>query len=54
MDPKRLFKGRVLVVEDDPLVLETTAAVVRSLGFRFALRRMDSLPCKFLGKFCRT
>src|ERR1700760_1610945 len=33
MDPSRLFKCRVLVVEDDPLVLETTAAVVRSFGF---------------------
>ena len=33
MDSKRLFKCRVLVVEDDPLVLETTAAVVRSFGF---------------------
>jgi len=33
MDPSRLFKSRVLVVEDDPLVLETTAAIVRSFGF---------------------
>ncbi len=33
MDPARLFKCRVLIVEDDPLVLETTAAVVRSFGF---------------------
>jgi CheY-like chemotaxis protein len=33
MDPSRLFKCRVLVVEDDPLVLETTAAIVRSFGF---------------------
>lgn len=33
MDSHRLFKCRVLVVEDDPLVLETTAAVVRSFGF---------------------
>src|SRR5580658_1239569 len=33
MDPNRLFKCRVLVVEDDPLVLETTAAVVRSFGY---------------------
>jgi len=33
MDSHRLFKCRVLIVEDDPLVLETTAAVVRSFGF---------------------
>jgi CheY-like chemotaxis protein len=33
MDPTRLFKCRVLIVEDDPVVLETTAAVVRSFGF---------------------
>ena len=33
MDSSRLFKCRVLIVEDDPLVLETTAAVVRSFGF---------------------
>jgi len=33
IDPTRLFKCRVLVVEDDPLVLETTAAIVRSFGF---------------------
>src|SRR5690348_2059913 len=32
-NPSRLFKCRVLVVEDDPLVLETTAAMVRSFGF---------------------
>jgi CheY-like chemotaxis protein len=33
MDPSRLFKCRVLVVEDDPLVLQTTATIVRSFGF---------------------
>jgi len=33
MESNRLFKCRVLVVEDDPLVCETTAAVVRSFGF---------------------
>jgi CheY-like chemotaxis protein len=33
MDSSRLFKCRVLVVEDDPLVLETTAAIVRGFGF---------------------
>ena len=33
MDPSRLFKCRVLVVEDDPLVLETTSAVLHSFGF---------------------
>ena len=33
MDPSRLFKCRVLIVEDDPLVLETTAAIVRRFGF---------------------
>ena len=33
VDPSRLFKCRVLVVEDDPVVLKTTAAIVRSFGF---------------------
>jgi len=33
MDRSRLFKCRALVVEDDPLVLEATAAIVRSFGF---------------------
>ena len=33
MDASRLFKCRVLVVEDDPLVLHTTATIVRSFGF---------------------
>jgi CheY-like chemotaxis protein len=33
VDPSRLFKCRVLVVDDDPLVLQTTAAIVRSFGF---------------------
>jgi CheY-like chemotaxis protein len=33
MEPSRRFKSRVLVVDDDPLVLETTAAIVRSFGF---------------------
>jgi CheY-like chemotaxis protein len=33
MDHSRLFKCRVLVVEDDPIILETTAAIVRSFGF---------------------
>lgn len=43
MDPSRLFKCRVLVVEDDPLVLQATAAILGSFGFRFARLRMDSL-----------
>jgi len=33
MDQSRLFRCRVLVVDDDPLVLQTTAAIVRSFGF---------------------
>ena len=33
MDTSRFFKCRALVVEDDPLVLETTAAIVRGFGF---------------------
>jgi len=33
MDKDRLFKCRVLIVDDEPLVLETTAAIVRSFGF---------------------
>ena len=28
IDPSHLFKCRVLVVEDDPLVLQTTAGLV--------------------------
>jgi CheY-like chemotaxis protein len=33
MDKERSFKCRVLIVDDEPIVLEATAAVVRSLGF---------------------
>ena len=33
METGRAFKCRVLVIDDDPVVLETTAAVVRSSGF---------------------
>jgi CheY-like chemotaxis protein len=33
MERERLFKCRVLIVDDEPLVLETTAAIVRSFGF---------------------
>ncbi len=33
IDSSRTFKCRVLVVDDDPLVLEATAAVVRSFGY---------------------
>ncbi len=33
MDSSRLFKCRVLIVEDDPLVLKTTEAIVRSFGY---------------------
>ena len=33
MDQNRLFRCRVLAVEDDPLVLQTTASIVRSFGF---------------------
>jgi CheY-like chemotaxis protein len=33
MDAKRLFKCRVLIVDDEPPVLETTAAVVSSFGY---------------------
>jgi DNA-binding NtrC family response regulator len=33
MDPSRLFKCRVLVVDDDPLVLQMTAAILRSFGY---------------------
>ena len=33
MDSSGPFKCRVLVVDDEPLVLETTAAIVRSFGF---------------------
>ena len=33
MDASRLFKCRVLLVDDDPMLLQTTAAIVRSFGF---------------------
>src|ERR1700759_3576978 len=33
MEPGRLFRCRVVIGEEAPLVLETTAAVVRSFGF---------------------
>jgi CheY-like chemotaxis protein len=33
MEPSRLFRCRVLIVEDDPLILQTTTAIVRSFGF---------------------
>jgi CheY-like chemotaxis protein len=33
MDVSRLFKCRVLIVDDDPVLLQTTAAIVRSFGF---------------------
>lgn len=33
MESSRTFKCRVLIVDDDPLVLETSAAIVRSFGF---------------------
>jgi DNA-binding NarL/FixJ family response regulator len=33
MELSRRFKSRVLIVDDDPRVLETTAAIVRSFGF---------------------
>ena len=33
METGRAFRCRVLVIDDDPVVLESTAAVVRSFGF---------------------
>jgi CheY-like chemotaxis protein len=33
MDASRLFKCRVLIVDDDPLVLQTSAAILRNFGF---------------------
>ena len=33
MDSTGPFKCRVLIVDDEPLILETTAAIVRSFGF---------------------
>jgi CheY-like chemotaxis protein len=32
-DSNAPFKGRVLIVDDEPLILETTSAIVRSFGF---------------------
>jgi CheY-like chemotaxis protein len=33
MDSSGPFKCRVLIVDDEPLILETTAAILRSFGF---------------------
>jgi CheY-like chemotaxis protein len=33
VESNRPFRCRVLIVEDDPVVLETTSAVVRGFGF---------------------
>jgi len=33
MEKERRFKCRVLIVDDEPVVLETTAAIVRSFGY---------------------
>jgi CheY-like chemotaxis protein/Zn ribbon nucleic-acid-binding protein len=33
MDASRFFKCRVLIVDDDPLILQTSAAVLRNFGF---------------------
>ena len=33
METGRAFRCRVLVIDDEPVVLETTAAIVRSFGF---------------------
>jgi CheY-like chemotaxis protein len=45
IDSSRSFKCRALVVDDDPLVLEATAAVVRSFGYsvRTAADGFDAL-----------
>jgi len=45
---------RVLVVNDDALVLETAAAVVRSFDFRFAPRKMGFVALKSFGKVYQT
>jgi CheY-like chemotaxis protein len=50
MDPSRLFKCRVLVVEDDPVVLETTAAIVRSFGFSVRVAEDGFVALKILRK----
>ena len=33
MDTNGPFKSRVLIVDDEPLILETTSAIIRSFGF---------------------
>ena len=33
MEPNAPFKCRVLIVDDEPLILETTSAIVRSFGY---------------------
>src|SRR5580698_7743563 len=48
MDPSRLFKCRVLVVDDDPLVLQTTAAIVRSFGFSVRTAAAGFIALKIL------
>jgi CheY-like chemotaxis protein len=48
MDASRLFKCRVLVVEDDPLVLQTTAAIVRSFGYSVRVAEDGFVALKIL------
>ena len=50
MDQDRLFRCRVLVVEDDPLILQTTAAIVRSFGFSVRTAEDGFVALKILRK----
>jgi CheY-like chemotaxis protein len=50
MDSSRLFKCRVLVVDDDPLVLQTTAAILRTFGFSVRTAEDGFVALKILRK----
>ena len=54
MNSDRYFKCRVLIVEDDPLVLETTAAIVRSFGFSVRTAEDGFVALQILRDSCRT
>src|ERR1700744_3900668 len=50
MDTSRLFKCRVLIVDDDPIVLQTCAAIVRSFGFSVRTAEDGFVALKILGQ----
>ncbi len=53
MDAARLFKCRVLVVDDDPLVLKATAAIVGSFGYSVRTAEDEFVALKILARRSR-